>query len=333
MEVASSHRSIAVSEASQPSTARFLAHELARFAGFNEEDTYRAGIVATEMTTNLVKHATGGEFLARVSTGGTAGEIELITIDRGPGMRDVTASLVDGHSTSGSPGTGLGAVSRLSDTFDLFSDPRGTVVFSRLRSERHAAPTRMVVAALSIPKPGEEVCGDAWVANQQASGATLVIADGLGHGVYAAEAAAAAVSAIDARRYQSAAGTMQAMHDGSRHTRGAAAAVANIDRESRTVRYAGIGNISTAILHNGTTRQAVSHNGTLGHEARVIREYQYPWQPDSILVMHSDGLATHWSVDNYRGLRQRHPAVIAAVLYRDHNRGRDDVTVLVGREA
>jgi hypothetical protein len=287
------------------------------------------------MTTNLVKHAVGGEFLARVSGAGSIGEIELIAIDRGPGMRDASASMLDGHSTAGSAGTGLGAVVRMSDTFDLFSDRRGTAVFCRLRAGRQpvTASARMVMAALSIPMRGEDVCGDAWVAEAQEGGATLVIADGLGHGQYAAEAAAAAVMAIDASRYQSTAGALQAMHDGSRHTRGAAAAVATIDREGRTVNYAGVGNISTAILHNGTMRQAVSHNGTLGHEARVIREYQYPWHADSMLVMHSDGLATHWSLDDYRGLRQRHPAVIAAVLYRDHSRGRDDVTVLVGREA
>ncbi len=44
--------------------------------------------------------------------------------------------------------------------------------------------------------------------------------------------------------------------------------------------------------------------------------------------MHSDGLATHWSFDRYPGLGQRHPGLVAGVLYRDHRRGRDDVTVL-----
>ena len=45
-----------------------------------------------------------------------------------------------------------------------------------------------------------------------------------------------------------------------------------------------------------------------------------------------DGLVSHWSIDAYPGLRARHPAIVAAVLYRDFNRGRDDVTVVVGRE-
>ena len=42
---------------------------------------------------------------------------------------------------------------------------------------------------------------------------------------------------------------------------------------------------------------------------------------------------SHWSLDGYPGLRQRQPATIAAVLYRDFSRGTDDVTVVVGKEA
>jgi hypothetical protein len=49
--------------------------------------------------------------------------------------------------------------------------------------------------------------------------------------------------------------------------------------------------------------------------------------------MHSDGLTSHWSLDAYPGLRLRHPALVAAVLYRDYQRGRDDVTVVVGKAA
>jgi hypothetical protein len=49
--------------------------------------------------------------------------------------------------------------------------------------------------------------------------------------------------------------------------------------------------------------------------------------------MYSDGLGSHWSLDDYVGLRQRRPSTIAAVLYRDFSRRRDDITILIGREA
>ena len=77
----------------------------------------------------------------------------------------------------------------------------------------------------------------------------------------------------------------------------------------------------------------MSHNGTAGHSVRRIDEFTYPWPKDGVLIQYTDGLGTHWDVDRYPGLLGRSPSLIAAVLYRDFNRGRDDVTVLVASEA
>jgi hypothetical protein len=98
------------------------------------------------------------------------------------------------------------------------------------------------------------------------------------------------------------------------------------------VRFAGLGNISARLVRDGGVRHLVSHNGTAGHAARRIDEFTYPWTPDDRLVMHSDGLATQRDLDAYPGLMERHPSLVAAVLYRDFTRGRDDATVVVARE-
>ena len=45
--------------------------------------------------------------------------------------------------------------------------------------------------------------------------------------------------------------------------------------------------------------------------------------------MHSDGLQTHWGLERYPGILRHDPAILAGALYRDFNRGRDDVTVIV----
>jgi anti-sigma regulatory factor (Ser/Thr protein kinase) len=336
MEVATSHRTIEVVEPSQPSAARYLARELADAAGFSGDDVHRAGIVATELGTNLVKHAHSGQLLGRVVSRGPVGEIEILAVDRGPGVADLNRSLTDGYSTAGSPGTGLGAVRRLSDTFGIHSDERGTVVVARLRASRRAPDSdrpAFELGAVSVAKPGEEFCGDAWTARRSRERLTLLLADGLGHGLHAAEAAEAVVAGFRSRHGAGSVEALQAVHAAIRHTRGAAAAVAAIERQTMVVRCTGIGNISTAVCHDGTIRHAVSHNGTLGHDARVFREYAYPWFQNGLLVMHSDGISSHWTLDTYRGVHRCHPAVIAALLYRDHNRGRDDATVIVAREA
>jgi hypothetical protein len=180
---------------------------------------------------------------------------------------------------------------------------------------------------------GEPVCGDGWQILPRTDSVLMIVADGLGHGVQASEASVAAIGTIDPKGNGDLAARLRVMHDGLRHTRGAAAAIAEICARPPCVKFAGIGNISGTIYRPGATRHTVSLNGTLGHEARTFREYSYPWESDAMFVMHSDGLGTHWSLDDYRGLQQRHPAVVAAVLYRDFSRHRDDVTVVVGREA
>jgi hypothetical protein len=95
--------------------------------------------------------------------------------------------------------------------------------------------------------------------------------------------------------------------------------------------FAGVGNIACRVESGQTRRQLVSHNGTLGHMMRRVQQFDFPLPVGALLIFHSDGLATHWNLADYSGLAGRHPSVIAGVLYRDHERGRDDVTVLVVR--
>jgi hypothetical protein len=97
------------------------------------------------------------------------------------------------------------------------------------------------------------------------------------------------------------------------------------------VRYAGVGNISAVIVTGEGTRSLVSHNGTVGHQMRKAQEFVYPWTSGALLVVHSDGLATHWKLDQYPGLLRQDPALVAAMLYRDHSRRRDDVSVVACR--
>jgi anti-sigma regulatory factor (Ser/Thr protein kinase) len=331
------HQQVAVGESGDVGAARSAAQQLAASAGFEETDTHRVGIVATEMATNLVKHAHGGELLMRVVTPAPNLEIEVLSLDRAGGMVNVAESMTDGHSTAGSAGTGLGAMRRMSELFDIHSVPgRGTAILARFRQKRSAfrnGPAPLTVAGVSVSMAGEPVCGDVWDVQYRPDGAFAMLVDGLGHGAFAADAATAARSIFRSRSFTAPADALAAIHEGIRHTRGAAGAIADVRVHGHSISVAGIGNISTSVCGSAHIRQAVSHNGTLGHQARYFKEYSYPWESGALLVMHSDGLSSHWSLDPYPGLRLRHPALIAAVLYRDYSRRRDDVTVVVGREA
>jgi anti-sigma regulatory factor (Ser/Thr protein kinase) len=327
--------SLCIRENSQIAEARRVAHALAQQSGFSEQDVARTALVVTELATNLVKYSDEGELLVSSATVGQKTGIDIIALDRGPGIKDLASSLRNGYSTTGSPGTGLGAIIRQSATFDIYTQPgKGTVVFSRIAPTRRlklGSCRELEIGAVCKAAPGETVSGDAWKVLCQSDGGVIVIADGLGHGPAAAEAAREVVRAFDASSHMSPASTLLAMNGPLRSTRGAAVAVARIDLTAETIAFAGIGNISGTLIDRDVTRKTVSHNGIVGHVMPSIQEFIYPCSRNTLIVLHSDGLAINWNLRAYPGLAEKHPAIVAAVLYRDFTRGRDDVTVVVAR--
>jgi len=324
-----------IREISAVAEARREVTGMAQTIGFDESDIGRVAIVVTEAATNLVKHAPQGQILARAFDRDGGAVIEVLALDQGPGIANVGESLRDGYSTSGSPGTGLGAIKRLSDEFDIYSTPgAGAALVAQLRSRRPPGgnrPAPLEIGAVCLPKPGEEACGDAWAVEWRGGHCVILVADGLGHGADAAAASMAAVNSLRTHPQLAPAELIEFAHGALRSTRGAALAVADLDL-TREVRYAGIGNISGMTYSQDVNRHMVSHSGIVGHEVRKVQEFVYPWSQDMLLVMHSDGLATHWNLDQYPGLAGRHPSLIAGVLYRDFTRGRDDVTVVVAKK-
>jgi hypothetical protein len=154
-----------------------------------------------------------------------------------------------------------------------------------------------------------------------------------GIGRAADEAARATLDAIAACPEADASATLRGAHGAIRHTRGAAAAVCQIDAAARTITLAGVGNVvAQVVAGDGTSRALLSHNGTLGYQALRFHATAVPWQPASQLIMHSDGIATRWDLQRYPGLRQRDPLLIAGVLWRDFRRARDDASIAIVRE-
>jgi len=322
---------IPVTELSQVGEARRAAQSLADSVGLGDVEQGRAAIIATEAATNLVRHATGGGRILIQPCADLQG-IEILAIDRGPGIPDVGRCFQDGYSSGGTAGQGLGAIRRQSSGFDIHSEPsKGTVLFAAVTNRSNSIP-EIEVGAVCIGKTGEDVCGDLWSLHCNSKGCTIVVADGLGHGLGAADAARLAVQIFDENGQLAPAEYLGRIHDGLRATRGAAGAVAHVNRAKGTIRYAGIGNIAASVSNGAGSRSLISYNGILGHGIHKLQELSYPWPSGAMLVMHSDGLNTHWNLDRYPGVRNRHPSVIAALLFRDFSRERDDITVVVARE-
>lgn len=331
------HVVFAVRESSQVGEARRHAVELATAMGWNETRTGKLALIVTELGNNLARHAESGQLLIGCRTH-TPEEstVEVISLDKGPGMADVEACMVDGYSSGSTPGTGLGAVRRLSTEMHLFSLPgHGTVICARIASGNDGRPplksaSHFVVGGVCVAAPHEEVSGDAWAVRQEGPRAMVMLADGLGHGIDAALAADTAVACLAKEsNLCSPSSLLGVTHAKLRSTRGAAVSIVALDDEVPSLTFCGAGNVGARVISAQQDRTLLFQHGTAGVQIRQPRDMVQPWPEHSVLVLFSDGLASRWTLQHLPGLAHCHPIVIAAWLVRDHLRGNDDATVVV----
>jgi anti-sigma regulatory factor (Ser/Thr protein kinase) len=323
-----------IDNAAATGSVRRAAMNLATRLGMGENRVAEVGIVASEAASNLAAHADHAAVGLQVALRDGQPGVQLVAIDRGPGMADLALSGIDGNSTSGTLGLGLGAMRRLSTSLDINTNPgRGTVLVAGLWASPTHATTVFDVGGVTRPMAGEEVCGDAIADKGSGSTHLLLAVDGLGHGPLAAAAAQEALTAFYSCDDTEPRLVMTYLHRRLGHTRGAAAAVVALDSDCRTARIAGIGNISAYICDDRYRRAMSSSPGIVGHQTRTIRQFDFELLDDSIVVLHSDGLQSKWGLSDTPGLSQRSPALIAASLLRDAGTKPDDASVLVARRS
>ena len=291
-----------------------------------------AELVATELGTNLVRHAhPGGYVLVRKAGDG----IELISVDRGPGMpvgalapAAVAAPPVRGRGLN----AGLSVVRRHAAEFDCYSSRRGTVVYARLGTGDAYPAGSWRFGAVNVPLGGDGESGDAWAVAPGGRPAAMVV-DGLGHGPAAAVAARAAVTVFGRDPAAAPDTLVKRAHEAMRGTRGGVLGTCLIDPERGELTYSAVGNITGRVVTAGRSVHLLDRPGTLGTHLPppTIRSQHCPWEPGSVLVLASDGIRSGWHLDEHPRLLEHHPAVVAAVLHRDHGRPTDDATVLVVR--
>ncbi|NUO98369.1 MAG: SpoIIE family protein phosphatase [Nonomuraea sp.] len=309
---------------------RRRAVELAEAAGFDTTRTGQTAVAVSEAVSNLVKYAVEGTVLVRPHPEDPAA-VELVALDKGPGMADVARALRDGYSTSGTLGIGMGAIARIASGYDVHSVPGvGTVLVMHFTAAGAPGPP---LRASGLTRPiGEEVsCGDDFAIAKDDAATTVLLCDGLGHGHLAAHAARTAVELFAQVRGQEPLAILEHLHRGLSRTRGGAVAVARV--RPGGVTYAGLGNVSGWIAHGDGRQGMVSLPGIAGHQGRTLRQYDYELPPYATVVLHSDGLTDRWDPANMPGLFARTPAVVAAGLLRDAGSRRDDACVVTVRPA
>ncbi|MGW3472274.1 ATP-binding SpoIIE family protein phosphatase [Saccharopolyspora sp. NPDC000995] len=321
---------LAIAEEAHVARARQLATHAAQVAQLPQRSVDRVAVVASELASNLRKHASDGLFSAVPQPG----RLDLVACDRGPGIDRVADSLRDGHSTAGTLGTGLGAARRLADEFDIFSrEGVGTVVLARWGTT-DGWPGALRIGAAQYTCPGEVVTGDGWCVTAASDRVVVVVSDGLGHGPAAAAATAAAVDFASTHPELKPAALLAELCGELAPTRGATVAVAEMNLARGALRFCGIGNV-TARLHSepaGTSEQLPSLPGIVGHRSprlRPGREYERPWTGAERLILHTDGVTQRWTPEDRPDVFGHDPSVVAGWLLGQHCRRRDDACVVV----
>ena len=323
---------LSMTDAGSVGTARRAATSLATEVGLHTNRTADLAIVATELATNLVRHAVEGSVLVRPLRRGDRVGVEMVAVDKGPGLRDLEQSTRDGHSTYGSLGIGLGAVIRKSTDFDAHSLVGvGTVMAATVFAA--PAPGDEGISGLSRPMTGETVCGDGYAVRTRGDRIDLMLCDGLGHGPLAAFAAQAAVTAFRDAPDGGPLAVLEHLHRSLRRTRGAVATVVSLDPTAGTARYAGLGNVFGAISDGSRRHIMAPQPGIVGHGHPAIRVVELPLPDTAVVVLHSDGLRDGWSLTTYPGLAAHGAVLVAATLLRDFGVRRDDAAVLVAKVA
>ncbi|MGI4861324.1 MAG: SpoIIE family protein phosphatase [Janthinobacterium lividum] len=337
---------ITLSDASGVAEARRAAMSLAQSLGCSDILKANAALVVTEAATNILKYAGRGRIDLKCyrDTGGHG--MEVIALDKGPGIASVERAMVDGYSTGGSLGAGLGTIARQSTLFDIYAqEGQGTALLARIACDKPTAGARGAAAAklakaepgiadvgaCSSPKAGQEICGDAWAVQEADGRLWVTLLDGLGHGPLAADASRAAVAVFReaARGSSRPADVLRQAHAALKATRGAVMAVALFEPERRQVTFAGVGNIVCSVQSLARSQHLLSTDGTVGYNMRLVRENSAEWHAGSVFIASTDGLSTRWNLNRHPGLIDHHPSLIAAVMHRDFGKDSDDATVVV----
>lgn len=331
---------IEVSHLSDASEARRLVKLVAETIGFSTKDSEDLAIVVSELASNIVIHAQYGRLvLTPVEEKGRRG-IKIESQDNGPGIADVERAIIDGFSTVGGLGYGLGTVNRLMDEFDVRSQSGGQTgtLITCLRWKRESSqetsrcPISFGVATRS--RLNAEFNGDTFVVKEWNRYALIALIDGLGHGEFAHQAARQAREYVENHYDRPLPVIFWGVGRACRATRGVVMAVALFDWSTRPMKLAfgSIGNIEARVFGCPTPMNLVAQRGVIGLNAPqpVIAEYR--WNPAYVMVLHSDGLSRKWCWSRFPELTEASAVYTARSLLQILAGNEDDATVIVVRE-
>jgi anti-sigma regulatory factor (Ser/Thr protein kinase) len=311
-------------------------HNGAVQAGFSEGRIGTVDLAVSELTSNIIKHAAKGELLYRFSSEGNRSLFEVICLDNGPGIKDISHAMKDGVSTTKTLGQGLGALERLCAFFQIYSISKwGTVAYCKIYADTLQTSvdlSEIKFKGLNVCKPGQQVSGDGFQITVDVDHTRIFMGDGLGHGREAYDAVQLAITNFRMINNNDPAQILRDIHEPVKKTRGLVGTAVTADFREKKWRICGIGNIATRLYEGVQYKNYISYNGIIGlNIPNTIKNHDAAFGKHQCLIMSSDGIRTRWDLSQFPSILRYDPLVIAAVIYKDCARKNDDMSILVAK--
>ncbi len=319
---------------------------IAQRLGLSDQKRENMLLVASELVSNQVKHA-GGRGLIQVwqQPGPT---LDILALDFGPGITNLSQAEEDGYSSANTLGKGLGSIRRLSDESFVYTQRdnsgkskkwSGTVFLSRFRPGgkktdlgQAASAAGDCPAALEIGLFSRSLSDDRYNGDRiylQKTGDTLrwLHLDGLGHGEQAQAATANLASHLSHCDTPSA--VLAAVDRQLKGTRGAVAIIGELGLTGKALNILGVGDMHAHVMDNEEMHNLSFAPGVLGKEHKNPAQFRFAFGKRCLMISASDGIRRNWDVSNFPGLFHQHPQLIAYTLGNIMGRISDDQSLCV----
>lgn len=311
---------------------------VARRLGFPEARRENMVLVASEMVSNVIKHAAGRGMIQIWQQPGNT--LDLVSFDYGPGVENLALARQDGYSTTGTLGKGLGSMQRLCDRFGIYSRRErkgdegqrwhGTAVWCRFEPERTSPGAGWEAGLFVRSLADDRHNGDHIYLDARGDRLRLFHLDGLGHGPEAEQA-----TAHLQRHVSEAVDLPELIARVDRQLRatprGAVAVACEIDRAGRRLRMLGVGDMAAHVCAGSQIQRYSFAPGVLGREHKTPHPTDLPVEKGTLLVSTSDGIRRGWDESAFPGLCNQPPQLVAYVLGNAMARITDDQSVCVLR--
>lgn len=174
----------------------------------------------------------------------------------------------------------------------------------------------------------ESECGDIGIIKKYEDNCFLALVDILGHGLEARKVALYAKAYLENNYYNDIVSIMNGLHEHLKGSRGAVAAICNLNIITGELSYVGIGNITVRIMGLKSIR-LVPRDGVIGYRMTKPHKHILKLHGGETLLLHSDGIREHFEAFECEGLLKENAESIAQGILSKFSKKNDDESCIV----